>query len=90
MEDIYEERPSHDYADGFVAGIILGRSFGSADGSDEDGLSVNNTALWNRMARPRNRIYGFIRAIVVAGTVLWSIAMIVALLICGFTEGFNF
>ena len=86
MDDIYEERPSHDYADGVAAGIILSRWLGgSSDGADGDGLSANNEALWDEMAPRRKGLTGIISGFVIIGTIIWSIAMIVALIICAFS-----
>ena len=79
MEDIYEECPSHDFADGFAAGIILGKNFGSSE--DSDGMVPDNEAAWRRMGSPKGGIQGLIIAFVKVATLLWALASIVALVL---------
>ena len=87
MEDIYnEDRGLSPYADGFIAGAIIGKHFGSSD--EGDGTTADNTAGWEKMGR-RSR-HGIIASIVRINTALFIVASIAALLYVGFTSGFNF
>ena len=84
MDDIYEERPSHDFADGLVAGVIIGKEFGqSTGGPDEDGLYVNNEALWEDAAPPKKGLSGCIASIVRINTFLYIAVSVVILVILG-------
>ena len=90
MDDIYEERPSHDYADGFIGGLIIGKHFGDfTDGADENGLHTNNEALWEDMAPRKKGLSGLIASLVRINTFLYIIAMIVVLIIVSLTQFFG-
>ena len=87
MDDIYEERPSHDFADGFAAGVILGKEFGSStDGADEDGLYVNNEARWKDFAPKKKGLSGLIAFIVRVNTILYIAVSIGILVVLGIIE----
>ena len=90
MDDIYEERPSHDFADGFVAGVIIGKEFGSTDsGADENGLSVNNEARWRDFAPKKTGLAGLIGGIVRINTFLYIIVSLGILVVLGIAALFN-
>ena len=87
MDDIYEERPSHDYADGFAAGAIIGKEWGGQVGEpDENGLYANNEALWDGFAPKKKGLSGLIGGVVRLNTILYVIASIGILVVLGIAE----
>ena len=86
MSDWYDN--DHDFADGFVGGLILGAWLGRGSGADGDGTHPDYSKYWKPW-HPRTLLGLIVKFVVYVGTALFIVASIAALIYTGVTSGFN-